>query len=69
AASAVEAGNDLRFALVAFGADCSHGYERTHLDALTALSELLALYIQSPPTFQRDRLELGPLEGFPYQPD
>ncbi len=69
AASAVEAGNDLRFALVAFGADCSHGYERTHIDALSAMAELLALYIQSPPTFQRDRLELGPIEGFPYQPD
>ncbi len=69
AASAVEAGNDLRFALVAFGADCSHGYERTHLEALKSLAELLALYVQSSPTFKRDRLELGPLKGFPYQPD
>ncbi len=69
AASAVEAGNDLRFALVAFGADCSHGYERTHMDALRSLGEALALYMQSPPTFQRDRQSLGPLEGFPYQPD
>ncbi len=69
AASALEAGNDLRTALVCFGADASHGYERTHLQALTSLSELLCLYMQSPPTFPRDRMELGPLEGFPRQPE
>jgi len=67
AASAIEAGNDLRTALVCFSADASHGYERTHVDSLHALSQLLALYVQSPPTFYRDRLELGPLEGFPMQ--
>jgi peptidase M42 family hydrolase len=69
AASAIEAGNDLRVSLVCFGADASHGYERTHLESLRALSELLTVYMQSDPTFQRDRLELGPLEGFPVQPD
>ncbi len=69
AASAVEAGNDLRFGLVAFGADSSHGYERTHVKGLESLAELLSLYIQSEPTFKRDRMELGPLKGFPYQPD
>lgn len=69
AASALEAGNDMRVALVCFGADASHGYERTHLDALTALSELLGLYIQSHPTFERDRQQLGPLRGFPTQPE
>jgi len=69
AASALEAGNDMRVALVCFGADASHGYERTHLSALTALSELLSLYIQSDPTFERDRQQLGPLRGFPTQPD
>jgi peptidase M42 family hydrolase len=69
AASALEAGNDIRFALVCFGADASHGYERTHAEALRALSELLALYIQSGPTVPRDKLELGPLKGFPTQPE
>ncbi len=69
AASAVEAGNDIRFSLVCFGADASHGYERTHIDALRSLAELLALYMQSAPTFLRDRLELGPLQGFPTQPE
>ncbi len=67
AASAIEAGNDIRTALTCFGLDSSHGYERTHLDSLTALGELLAIYIQSPPTFQRDAKELGPLKGFPTQ--
>jgi len=68
AAAAVEAGNDLRTSLLCFGVDSSHGYERTHVNSLRSLSELLTLYIQSPPTFQRDRLEMGPLKGFPTQP-
>lgn len=67
AAAAIEAGNDLRVALLCFAADASHGYERSHVSSLTSLAELLALYIQSPPTFQRDREEFGPLEGFPTQ--
>lgn len=66
-ASAIEAGNDIRCALVCFGADSSHGYERTHLNSLQSLAELLTLYMQSEPTFQRDREILGPLEGFPTQ--
>lgn len=68
AASAIEAGNDMRVALVCFGADASHGHERTHMMALRSLAELLALYIQSDPTFERDRQQLGPLTGFPVQP-
>ncbi len=67
AASALEAGNDMRVGLVAFGADASHGYERTHFAALTSLAELLTVYVQSEPTFQRDRSTLGPLSGFPHQ--
>jgi len=68
AASAVEAGNDIRTTLLCFGLDASHGYERTHLDSLRALGELLALYMQSDPTFQRDQKEMGDLKGFPTQP-
>lgn len=64
-ASAVEAGNDIRTALVSFGVDSSHGYERTHIDALLPLAGLLVHYVNSPPTFIRDKEELGPLEGFP----
>ena len=68
AATAVESGNDIRTALLCFGVDGSHGYERTHRLGLQRVSQLLALYVQSEPTFERDRLELGPLDGFPEQP-
>jgi peptidase M42 family hydrolase len=68
AAAAVEAGNDIRTALLCFALDASHGYERTHVDSLTRLAGLLALYIQSGPVVARDQQELGPLEGLPEQP-
>ncbi len=68
AASAVEAGNDIRTALLCFGTDATHGWERTHLDSLQALAELMALYMQSEPTVQRDEVQLGGLAGFPSQP-
>jgi hypothetical protein len=68
AASAIEAGNDIRTALLCFGVDGSHGYERTHQSSLQALAELLTLYMQSPPAVRRDRLEMGPMKGFPTQP-
>jgi peptidase M42 family hydrolase len=67
AASAVEAGNDIRTALVCFGVDASHGYERTHRESLMAVAELIALYIRSEPAVERDRMELGPIKGFPDQ--
>ncbi len=65
AASALEAGNDIRFALIGFGVDASHGYERTTLDGLVSVSELLASYIESGPTIPRDKVALGPIDGFP----
>ena len=61
----MEAGNDIRTALVSFGVDSSHGYERTHIDALLSVARLLSYYMQSAPTFLRDKDELGPLENFP----
>ncbi|MFN4087768.1 MAG: osmoprotectant NAGGN system M42 family peptidase, partial [Alphaproteobacteria bacterium] len=64
-ASALDAGNDIRTALICFGIDASHGYERIHLDALVSLAELTALYMQSPPITQRDEAVIGPVEGFP----
>jgi peptidase M42 family hydrolase len=64
-ASAVEAGNDIRTALLCFGLDASHGYERTHLDSLTALARLLSLYMQSNPLFERDSESLGPVGDLP----
>ncbi len=64
-ASALEAGNDIRTALVTFGVDASHGYERIHIDALRSLSTLLAVYMQSELTVKRDRKMLSSIEGFP----
>ena len=49
AASAIEAGNDIRTALMTFGIDGSHGYERVHLDALMQVARLLTVYVQSQP--------------------
>lgn len=67
AASALEAGNDIRTALVCFGLDASHGYERAHVDSLSALARLLLAYVQSQPLFKRDAVPLGPLADFPSQ--
>jgi peptidase M42 family hydrolase len=60
AASALEAGNDIRTALVCFALDASHGYERTHVDSLGAVAQLLALYMQTPPLFPRQSKPLAP---------
>ncbi|WP_058554463.1 osmoprotectant NAGGN system M42 family peptidase [Thiohalocapsa sp. ML1] len=67
-AAALEAGNDVRTALVTFGIDASHGYERIHQDALESIAELVAIYMQSPPLYARDRFEMGPRAGFPTMP-
>ncbi|OGB23758.1 MAG: peptidase M42 [Burkholderiales bacterium RIFCSPLOWO2_02_FULL_57_36] len=55
AGAAVSAGHDIRTALLCFGTDASHGYERTHISVLVNLAELLTLYIQSGPTLPEDR--------------
>lgn len=64
-AAAVEAGNDIRTALVCFALDSSHGYERTHVDSLAALSRLLVLYMQKRSLFERDTEALGPVGDLP----
>lgn len=64
-ASALEAGNDIRTALISFGIDASHGYERVHMDALRCLAQLTVLYMQSELTVARDTTRMGPVEGFP----
>jgi peptidase M42 family hydrolase len=70
AGAAVSAGADVRTALLCFGADASHGYERTHLSVLVHLAELLALYIQSGPTLPEDRQRrLESVQGFSHQLD
>lgn len=70
AGAAVSAGHDVRTALLCFGTDATHGYERTHLSGLVHLAELLTLYIQSGPTMPEDRQRrLNSVENFSYQLD
>ena len=67
-ASAVEAGHDIRTALVTFGVDASHGYERIHRDALGSISELLLRYVTSPVEIIRDTKEMAGVGSFTHQP-
>ena len=67
-AAAVEAGNDLRTALATFGVDASHGWERIHWNALESLAQLVALYMQSPQLYERDREPRSALPGFSTMP-
>lgn len=53
-ASALAAGADVRTALITFGVDSSHGYERIHLHALRSLAELVTAYVRSPVAIKTD---------------
>jgi putative aminopeptidase FrvX len=65
AAAALEAGNDIRTALVCFGLDASHGYERTHISSLLTVAALVALYISSPPLFEKEENVIGLEKEYP----
>jgi putative aminopeptidase FrvX len=67
-ASAVEGGADVRTALITFGIDASHGYERIHMHSLRSLSELVCGYAMSDVEIMRDAKEMAGLEGFTRQP-
>jgi peptidase M42 family hydrolase len=67
-ASAIEAGHDVRSALVTFGVDGSHGYERIHMHALRSVAELITTYVTSPVEIRRDAKETSDLKGFTRQP-
>jgi peptidase M42 family hydrolase len=67
-ASAIEAGHDIRTALMTFGIDASHGYERIHRHALTSCAQLVADYVASPIEIARDAKDVSGLKGFPRQP-
>ncbi|WP_151636177.1 osmoprotectant NAGGN system M42 family peptidase [Noviherbaspirillum aerium] len=70
AGAAVSAGHDVRTALLCFGADASHGYERTHISVLSDLAQLMTLYIQSGPTLAEDRHHrLDSVDSFSHQLD
>ena len=68
-ASAIEAGHDVRTALITFGVDASHGYERIHIHALRSLAELVTAYVTSPVEIERDRNLHAGLKGFTRQPN
>ncbi len=44
--SAIVAGHDIRHALITFGTDATHGYERTHISSLLSIARLLSHYMQ-----------------------
>ena len=67
-ASAVEGGADVRTALITFGIDASHGYERIHAHSLRSLAELVCAYAASEVEIMRDVKELAGLKGFTRQP-
>ena len=67
-ASALGGGADVRTALITFGIDASHSYERIHIHSLKSIAELVALYAASPVEISRDAEELAGLEGFTEQP-
>jgi hypothetical protein len=66
AAAAIEAGAGTRAALVGFGLDGSHGWERTHIESLEATYTLLHAWLQTPLTFAKwDAQPSGKLRDFP----
>ena len=67
-ASALESGADIRTALVAFGVDASHGYERIHESALSDLARLLVAYAESEVEITRDARPMSGVKGFTHQP-
>ena len=67
-AAAEVAGHDVRTALITFGVDASHGYERIHMHALRSLAELVTTYVVSPVEIRRDAEEISGLSGFTTQP-
>lgn len=68
-ALAIEAGNDIRTALIAFGVDGSHGYERTNMDSLKNVARLLVTYAMEDPLYASQKGTLSSLEDFPATRD
>jgi peptidase M42 family hydrolase len=65
-AAAIESGAEMRAALIGFGVDASHGHERTHLDGVRRVAELVTAYVQTPLTFSKwDDTPRGSLADFP----
>ncbi len=54
AAAALTAGHDVRTAVVTYAGDASHSAERTHMESLVNMAQLLTAYVTSEPTFAKD---------------
>lgn len=65
AAAALEAGNDIRTALICYGLDASHGYERVHVQSLTSVAGLIEAYLRSDPLFSRGKNVIGAETNYP----
>jgi peptidase M42 family hydrolase len=61
--SAVRAGHDVRDALITFGTDATHGYERTHISSLLSIAQLLRAYAYSSPIYPFSE---GGIRRFPH---
>jgi peptidase M42 family hydrolase len=67
-AAALEAGAEMRAALIGFGTDATHGHERTTLNAIRSVAELTTLYLQSELTYAHwDSTRRGDLADFPSE--
>lgn len=65
-AAAIEAGAGTRAALIAFGLDASHGWERTEVRSIMAVAELLTHWLRTPLALgDWDATPRGPLRDFP----
>lgn len=64
-AAALDAGNDIRTALITFGVDASHGYERTNLDSLESVARLCVAYALQRPLYASQKTSLTSLDSFP----
>jgi putative aminopeptidase FrvX len=65
-AAALEAGAEMRAALIGFGTDATHGHERTTMNAIRNIAELTTVYLQSELTFAEwDAHRRGDLADFP----
>jgi peptidase M42 family hydrolase len=67
-AAAIEAGAEMRAALIGFGTDATHGHERTTMNAIRSVAELTTLYLQSDLTYAEwDSTRRGDLADFPSE--
>ncbi len=64
-AAALDAGNDIRTALITFGVDASHGYERTNIHALESVARLCVAYALQRPLYASQKTSLTSLDAFP----